>query len=1320
MDGIVNSCPLNLTDTEETSAQLGCGRDKYGNDQYLCVPNIEKTGLVELCHNGVMGILERGYCLETAEGKLISSNCSEFLSGCPDVDFHINEIYKYPACQRIDTEHRCYVADPSCLNDTWDISTKETMEAFSPWLTTDHSIYNRTEVNIQTTPYMDDHSIYNRTEENIQTSSMDVDTAHIWAIMGSFVVISVVLILILVMKRARVVWNREQRQKKRGEVKASDETELLLKKPETAVPGTIKEQETGVSIELEARKLDVIEAVIGQKFPDVEEVLRRLGGYSLWRTKISDQFSKLTDAEMFVLFCFLCSDSDTPDFTDTEWLDFLNKMRKEEYNKVNPVTSEEAQLTLNRLKSYNFLLDDQDKITEDTKHETMYKIASLISYVYILVNYSSYNTVKVYLREHRYHRKPQEKCVIGDSKAEYDDMNHCDYLMIQRLQMNILAHITMEDMDMYTCKEIYKILNVPENILKKSKDNRKEFLMDLRRGEALNYRGRSQDSVDHVIWLWRYRRPDIVRSCIGLHPHNDIYILDNKAYRKPSNYQNYPPDVRYLLYCVLLAENYQLNLNEQPQKIRGDKLRIKYFPTVTQLCSVDLPDGILETNNGDIRFISDNTRHDVMYAFVTECLVKESDLEFFLTMASRDVISEYCRSWDYKRGEGERCLFLPDRPGKMYNLFVDKLQLEIIKHCTVLDKHIHGSISVNLGVPEEILEWDQEARERYVEYAKRGTQTVHHARGMIVGCAGAGKTTLLKRLLDCSEKEIKEIKSTEGLEVHEEIFDICDETKSLETRAKEKDYENRKNLDAKTLSIFDFGGQCAYYACHQIYLTRRAFYVVVVDASKRLDQKVDKAVCDQDGSVFSGWTYGDYFVFWIKSIHTYCGSDNEKDPKPIVLIVATHWEEEIRQFKDKKDLMKSLQCQFPKSSYLPQYIRDDNFHCTQFSLPLHDLERNFFEIASHQRWNESIPKEWSFFGIEINQKKTSERITKISEITTKVPEITAEGQKCSDKSEKGTQDMLRYYHDAGKALYFPENGLDEEVIIDVQWFIDAFKHTITDELNFKGIPVTQADWEEYYKTGHLKDRLLTEIWKHKDEELFKKLRKIDENNDVRGESYDRDKQFLQYHKESLLNFMQRLGLLALGEDSHYVPCMNRKEMETVIPNIIHTSENKSSVLIFQFTFLPFFLFFRLVVACMQENGWTVLKTHGTSCLYRNAALFSFDRYNVVLSVTEDSIQLQIYHSMSTGVLERDKTQKIQGRIEEILNDFVGRFHRKMLFVRGFRCRMDNTNAIPVDIKDHFLSEKDIPKDDQEIICPLHSMFDRHTINTKEFTRYWKI
>ena len=58
------------------------------------------------------------------------------------------------------------------------------------------------------------------------------------------------------------------------------------------------------------------------------------------------------------------------------------------------------------------------------------------------------------------------------------------------------------------------------------------------------------------------------------------------------------------------------------------------------------------------------------------------------------------------------------------------------------------------------------------------------------------------------------------------------------------------------LSILDFGGQCAYYACHQVYLSRRAFYLLVLNMAKSFDEKVDRSLCDQDGTMFTDWTYG--------------------------------------------------------------------------------------------------------------------------------------------------------------------------------------------------------------------------------------------------------------------------------------------------------------------------------------------------------------------------------------------------------------------------------------------------------------------------------
>ena len=51
---------MNQTDFDEASKRLGCGNDLYGNNQYMCLPNVEKTALIEFCHDDIMGIHEEG------------------------------------------------------------------------------------------------------------------------------------------------------------------------------------------------------------------------------------------------------------------------------------------------------------------------------------------------------------------------------------------------------------------------------------------------------------------------------------------------------------------------------------------------------------------------------------------------------------------------------------------------------------------------------------------------------------------------------------------------------------------------------------------------------------------------------------------------------------------------------------------------------------------------------------------------------------------------------------------------------------------------------------------------------------------------------------------------------------------------------------------------------------------------------------------------------------------------------------------------------------------------------------------------------------
>lgn len=56
----VATCPSNLTEKLLASDRLGCENDLYGNNRYMCAPNEAKTSLVEICIDGIMGILEEG------------------------------------------------------------------------------------------------------------------------------------------------------------------------------------------------------------------------------------------------------------------------------------------------------------------------------------------------------------------------------------------------------------------------------------------------------------------------------------------------------------------------------------------------------------------------------------------------------------------------------------------------------------------------------------------------------------------------------------------------------------------------------------------------------------------------------------------------------------------------------------------------------------------------------------------------------------------------------------------------------------------------------------------------------------------------------------------------------------------------------------------------------------------------------------------------------------------------------------------------------------------------------------------------------------
>ena len=63
---------------------------------------------------------------------------------------------------------------------------------------------------------------------------------------------------------------------------------------------------------------------------------------------------------------------------------------------------------------------------------------------------------------------------------------------------------------------------------------------------------------------------------------------------------------------------------------------------------------------------------------------------------------------------------------------------------------------------------------------------------------------------------------------------------------------NMDNL--KMLTLLDFAGHSAYYACHHIFFSPRAFFILVVDMTKDL-RSVATEACPKKGLIYSDWTY---------------------------------------------------------------------------------------------------------------------------------------------------------------------------------------------------------------------------------------------------------------------------------------------------------------------------------------------------------------------------------------------------------------------------------------------------------------------------------
>ncbi|XP_061195553.1 uncharacterized protein LOC133203784 [Saccostrea echinata] len=540
---------------------------------------------------------------------------------------------------------------------------------------------------------------------------------------------------------------------------------------------------------------------------------------------------------------------------------------------------------------------------------------------------------------------------------------------------------------------------------------------------------------------------------------------------------------------------------------------------------------------------------------------------------------------------------------------------------------------------------------------------------------------------------------TEGTE-EENTVETMASVLSSEAQAMVKEEIFQKILSEKeklpTVSMLDFAGQLAYYACHQIYVTPKAFFILVLDMTKRFEDVVSKEKDNQEGSIFSVWTYKDYLKFWITSIKTFGGT------KAPLFVVVTHTEgkstDEINKYF--KEFWKAVPGE--DRNWLSESLNDREYAVGLVELgdnskeKLESMRKSIVELFTDEiNTKIEMPSSWAL--MEQLLYDGAWKVLSLDEIRRLNFSLPHEYQ---IKSDEEMSQFLKCFHNNSILLYYDEDRLREHAVMDIQWFANAFSKIIADENHINKDCKRRLinEWQSFNKTGELRDKVIDALWK--DEPSY-----LD-------------------HKSEIMSYMEKLQMLvplksfeAVSEDgmSWYVPCMNKKQFKA---DFFEDKWECSSILCFRFTSFAMFVFYRLVAYCMSFLRWSVSideDNEGSPCLYQTAAVFDHNEHTVVVGISNDDIQLQVLR-ITPLTVDKDVSNEIGDSIEKAIEKLTETFIDTKIFLKGFKCQ--NIICNEKDLSFTLASDFSKIKTDKEIQCKCR-LKEKHVINVQRILSFWE-
>lgn len=292
------------------------------------------------------------------------------------------------------------------------------------------------------------------------------------------------------------------------------------------------------------------------------------------------------------------------------------------------------------------------------------------------------------------------------------------------------------------------------------------------------------------------------------------------------------------------------------------------------------------------------------------------------------------------------------------------------------------------------------------------------------------------------------------------------------------------------------------------------------------------------------------------------------------------------------------------------------------------------------------------------------------------------------KSKEELITALEFFNDTGLILFRNEIGNENVVILNVQWFVNAFKCIIMDEIHLeKKTNENLQDFDNLYRNGLLSIELLNALWGHSD---------------------------FYSHQSNLVKHMKHLDMLAeLEPGLWYVPCMNKQRYtETVLENC-----TISYTLCFVFDFLPTDVYHRLINACINKLNMTLWKRN-EYCIYHTVTILKCKNttHRLVIGIRYGekdavySIEIQAIETHPRKP-ESQWCSEIKENIYRILSDLTFT-SRGISFQVGYLCSKIPHTYLP---QGYTILEKDMGKAVDCCKCP-----SVHVVDVELILGFWEV